>query len=84
MKNLNLEAAHKASFKNRESILQSKVCGCFNCLHIFPSEEVVYWEEGKGEATAVCPYCDIDSVLGDASGFPITEEFLKKMQKRYF
>lgn len=36
------------------------------------------------EPTAECPYCHIDAVIGDASGFPITEEFLRKMMHRWF
>ena len=28
--------------------------------------------------------CDIDSVIGDSSGFPITKEFLKKMNEYWF
>jgi hypothetical protein len=38
----------------------------------------------REEPTALCPYCYTDSVLGDASGYPITEEFLKEMNKRWF
>ncbi len=34
--------------------------------------------------TAECPFCHTDSVIGDASGFPITKDFLKKMKKRWF
>ena len=34
--------------------------------------------------TALCPYCHIDAVIGDASGFPITEEFLTEMMRRWF
>ena len=36
------------------------------------------------EPTALCPYCHADAVIGDASSFPITEEFLKEMNKRWF
>ena len=34
--------------------------------------------------TAVCPYCGIDAVIGESSGYPITAEFLKRMRKRWF
>lgn len=34
--------------------------------------------------TVWCPYCDIDSVLGDAAGFPLTDEFLRDMNHRSF
>lgn len=82
-----LEAAHKRSIFNKSEILKSNLCGCFSCLKIYPSAEVEEWideEEGK-EHTPLCPYCDIDSVIGDASLFPITDiEFLKAMKKHWF
>ena len=34
--------------------------------------------------TAVCPYCGVDSVIGENSGFPITEQFLKEMHEAWF
>jgi hypothetical protein len=82
-----LEAAHKRSIFNKSETLKSNFCGCFYCLKIYPSSEIKEWiDEGEGkEQTPLCPYCDIDSVLGDASSFPITDiEFLKAMQKRWF
>lgn len=32
----------------------------------------------------MCPYCGIDSVLGDQSGFPITKELLIRMRWHWF
>lgn len=81
---LYLKRAHKASFKNEESILSSKVCGCFSCLRTFTPSEVILREEMDGKKTAWCPECGIDAVLGDASGFPITPEFLKEMNDEWF
>jgi len=34
--------------------------------------------------TALCPRCGIDSVIGSASGYPITADFLLMMRKYYF
>lgn len=79
-----LKKAHQASFKNKESILRSKKCGCFSCQKIFPASEACFMKEADGQETAWCPYCDIDAVLGDASGFPITEKFLEEMNKCWF
>jgi hypothetical protein len=36
------------------------------------------------ERTALCPERMIDSVLGDASGFPITPDFLAAMHQYWF
>ena len=78
-----VEAAHSCSMYNMKQIKRSKVCGCFYCGKIFAPDEVSGWiNEGCG--TALCPYCGIDSVIGDASGYPITEEFMRKMHERWF
>jgi hypothetical protein len=36
------------------------------------------------ERTALCPECRIDSVIGDASSFAITTEFLARMHDYWF
>jgi hypothetical protein len=78
--------AHKNSFRNRDEIHRSSICGCFYCLATYPPAEVIDWVDQKGgtSPTALCPKCGIDSVIGSASGFPITVEFLKKMNQHYF
>ena len=75
--------AHDCCFSNKEQIEKSEKCGCFFCGEIFsPSEITDYLPDEP--PTAECPFCYTDSVIGDASGFPITKDFLKKMKKRYF
>lgn len=75
--------AHDCSICNKRQLEQSKICGCFSCCEIFPPSEITDYISDE-EPTAECPYCHIDAVIGDASGFPITEEFLMKMMKRWF
>lgn len=75
-------AAHKHSRLNRIEIEKSKNCGCFYCLEVFSPKEIDDWIDG--EQTAICPYCGIDSVIGDASGYPITKEFLQEMKNHWF
>lgn len=78
----NLAAAHKHCIRHRAEIEASQVCGCFYCLSMFPPAEIVEWiDDGQ---TALCPKCPVDSVLGSASGFPITREFLELMHERWF
>jgi hypothetical protein len=36
------------------------------------------------EGTALCPYCDIDSVIRSASGFDLTKQLLSKMNEYWF
>ena len=76
------EKAHKHSSKHREELNQSEECGCFNCISIYPPTEIKHWID-NGQ-TALCPHCDIDSVIGSKSGYPITEDFLKKMYTLWF
>ena len=64
--------AHKFSSNNKEALQNDKKCGCFYCLKIFDPK------------AAVCPYCCIDSVIGESSGYPITTEFLTKMHEYWF
>ena len=77
------EMAHKYSINNRTQLLKDNVCGCFYCLKIFNPNIIEEWVEDT-DGIALCPFCGIDSVIGESSGFPITEEFLQEMYKRYF
>jgi len=76
--------AHKHSINHKSAISKDKKCGCFYCLQIFSPKEITEWIEDKIDGTAVCPYCNIDSVVGESSGFPITKEFLLKMNEYWF
>jgi hypothetical protein len=40
-------------------------------------------EQGVGQ-TALCPRCGIDAVIGSASGYPITQDFLQRMRADCF
>ena len=73
------------------ALKKDKVCGCFYCLKIFSPEDIKEWLVAKDEGnlcdrygTAICPYCGIDSVIGESSGYPITKEFLAKMKEYWF
>ena len=69
-----LLALHHSTFRNEKQIGDSKACGCFYCNSIFSPDEVVEWcdDDGRGDRTALCPNCGIDSVIGDACGINIT------------
>ena len=85
MEKIDLKLAHRYSVNHRRYIEASERCGCFSCLAIFFSADITDWiEEPKGGGTARCPRCDVDSVIGSASGFPITKEFLGEMRKYWF
>ena len=71
----------------QSEILSSEVCGCFWCLETFSPDEIEQWH-GEGiegvEPVALCPYCSIDAVIGSASGYSITSEFLGRMKEFWF
>ena len=75
--------AHEHSCNNRKELSRSGICGCFHCLEIFSSADILRWLD-EGDGTALCPYCGIDSVIGESAGFPITREFLSGMRKEWF
>jgi hypothetical protein len=76
-----LKEAHKKSFFNRHEIEQSQICACFNCIRVFHPAKIERW---IGE-TAVCPICNVDSVIPSKSGLPVLNiKFLGVMNQRYF
>jgi hypothetical protein len=81
-----LVAAHKYSSNNSRVISHSQVCGCFYCKKTLSSGDIKESvnDDKTDEITVLCPYCRIDAIIGDASGFEITEEFLQKMYERWF
>lgn len=87
-------AAHKHSSMHRTEVEASDVCGCFHCLAVFSPDAIEEWvdfspthgdngEIGLG-CTALCPRCGIDSVIGAASGYTVTRDFLGQMKKHWF
>lgn len=75
--------AHAFCRNHKESLEKSSQCGCFYCLKIFKPEEIKEWID-KGGKTALCPFCNIDSVVGDASNVLINEKFLGTMRDLWF
>lgn len=83
---LDYEALHKLSFENEELVRKSKICGCFYCGRIFKSAEVIDWCEDENARTAVCPYCDIDSVLQESldGSYELNKDLLFEMNLIWF
>lgn len=75
--------AHKHSSNHREQLILDKKCGCFYCLTIFNPKEISEWVADTS-GTAICPYCWVDAIIGESSGYPITKEFLRKMNNHWF
>ena len=79
-----LHAAHKISYANKTRLSVPQKCGCFYCLRFFSSEDIVDWSVDKPDWTAICPYCGIDSVIGENDGYPLTKDFLEEMFEEWF
>lgn len=78
-----LEEIHKHGINNKAEIEKSDTCGCFFCREMFDPSEIKTWTKDK-EETAECPYCKVDSVIGNASGYEISKSLLDAMAKKWF
>ena len=75
--------AHEHCSRHRAEIERSVRVGCFHCCEIYEASLIDIWV-GEDD-TALCTKCGIDAVIGDASGFPVTDRsFLKSMNKVWF
>ena len=80
-----IRAITKHSWLNSKEISRSKMCGCYYCEEIFPASSVVEWQDYiDGKATAQCPCCGIDSVIGDAIKVRITKKLLHELHEYAF
>ena len=81
-------AAHNFSNNHKPDLEKDSICGCFHCLKIFSPNEITEWLTDNNpcdiRGTALCPYCGVDSVIGESSGYPITDDFLMKMNSYWF
>lgn len=75
--------AHKSSSNNKTNLETDNICGCFYCRKIFSPDKIkeYIYADNEANGTAVCPYCGIDSVIGESSGYPITDDFLASMSR---
>lgn len=76
------ESAHKdcgPGNNHKERVLASGKVGCFYCLALFSPAEIKEWTL---DDCALCPYCEIDSVLPESEH--LTSEFLQEMYGYWF
>jgi hypothetical protein len=89
-----LLAAYRSVTQNWGQIQASTLCGCCNCLQIFPPDQIVAGTgldfndidnpEAENRQTALCPHCGSEAVLGNKSGYPIEANFLSRMNEAWF
>lgn len=78
---MNVEKAAILAFRNKKMIEESNQAGCYYCLEIFPTSEVVQFTD-NGQ-TAICPRCGVDAILPSSAGL-ITADFLKQSKLYWF
>lgn len=77
-----IDEAARFALRNRAQLAASTQAACYHCRERFPPAEVLDWTD-QGE-TAVCPRCGVDTVIGNASGFPLDERTLAALYARWF
>ncbi len=75
--------SHFQCHHHKQIVLNQEECGCFYCLRVYNTTEIVDWID-MGD-TALCPYCSVDAVLPDIESCPIhNNDFMKMMNEKYF
>lgn len=76
-----IETAIKLSMRNKKALLLSEKAGCYHCLEIFETKEIKeYTDQGE---TALCPRCNVDSVIS-GSALELNKEKLKEIRVYWF
>jgi len=91
---VDLLAAHRHIADNRAEVEASTQCGCCYCMQTFAPSEIVAWSgldvsnfddpEAMNAGTALCPRCGSEAVVGNASGYEISQQFLSRMHDAWF
>jgi hypothetical protein len=83
---INYKYPHQFASNHRFDVLNSQICNCFHCLAQFTPSRIEEWiDENENDVgqTALCPFCGIDSVIGDKS-IVLSKEFICEMEKFWF
>ncbi|HAA9139782.1 TPA: cytoplasmic protein [Listeria monocytogenes] len=78
------KVARTLSINNRFILESAGLCGCFYCCAIFPYADIKEWINDALDQTAVCPYCQIDSVIPKNEQYSLTTDFLNFMYQQWF
>lgn len=74
-----LRMAHHHSFNNRSEVENSGICVCFSCQRANFASSIHTWVDDG--STAICSWCGADTIIGDASGLPLTRPFIKALHQ---
>lgn len=78
--------AHTLSVDNKMMLKSANLCACFYCGTVFNYSDIKNWISGLTDEsdTALCPYCQIDSVIPKDDRYRLTPDFLNYMYQRWF
>ena len=82
MTELDIKNAPQHAWDNRRQMGESQLCGCYQCLKVFPTEEIEEWTDyGK---TALCPKCGCDCLIPQSQGIPLDDAGLGAVHEYWF
>ena len=80
-----IQEAAEFALHNADLLHKSQQAACYHCLSLFPVEEIGdFRAEEEGAATAYCPVCGVDAVLGDQTGYVFTDNQLRELGEYWF
>lgn len=68
---------------NFVDLFNSNVCGCINCLEIFPCKPIEKFELATTKLAWLCPKCHKKLLVFESKGFNLTYELLKDVRFKY-
>ena len=81
----NMNNARTHCTGNRRELESSVQARCIYCTQTFAPDKIVEWITDSSSESAVCPHCDVDAVIGSASGIPLQDDQLfADLRKHWF
>ena len=77
-----LKKLHAYSYNNKEKIMHSSKCYCFYCKKEMEAKEINKYIDN--DSTALCPYCEIDSIIPDSIDENIDSLIIDELNKYWF
>ena len=71
------------SYDNYRQITAANLCGCYHCGAIFKVFEMSEPLSRVYDDSAICPYCETDSLISDFQGFDVTPDLMETLKNAY-
>lgn len=75
---MKLENVVKASRNNIDALDDFEMCGCYFCIRVFDTDEIVDFTDNGN--TALCPHCGVDAIIPGT----VNKIFLEKAHEKWF